>query len=86
MKKNSHYALSLSAESFVIIERRRQYLQRELDDIRLALCALNLDAPYEAQSALLYLIDGRLRRLITELVSTDSLAHALKSCDDPGLS
>ncbi|MEW5251613.1 hypothetical protein [Microbulbifer discodermiae] len=50
----------------ILAKQRRESLLRELDDTRLALCALNPDASGEAQLALLHLIDERLKLLVAE--------------------
>ncbi|MEX2964283.1 hypothetical protein [Microbulbifer sp. TYP-18] len=56
----------VSIEAIALVEQRYLCFIQAVQDIRLALCALNLDAPDEAQVALLHLIDERLVWLESE--------------------
>lgn len=54
-------------ENVAVVEQCRQHLIQELDDVRLALRALDAEAPNEARSAFLHVIDGQLKRISEEV-------------------
>lgn len=56
-------SVSVPIEEVAVVDRCRRHLVQQLDDVRLALCALNSDAPDEARSAFLNVIDGQLKRI-----------------------
>ncbi|WP_299946921.1 hypothetical protein [uncultured Microbulbifer sp.] len=63
MPNHDNRPVHAPAAEIAAFELCRQRLIQELDDIRLALCALNLDAPREAKVAFLHIIDGQLKRM-----------------------
>ncbi|MCX2834472.1 hypothetical protein [Microbulbifer thermotolerans] len=63
MPNRSSRSVSVPVAQLAKIERRCQHLVQQLEEVRLALRALNAEAPDEARSAFLHVIDEQLARI-----------------------